>query len=88
MSAPKKCRELRKLPLFPPSVTPSIFIANNGKFLGLIRIILKCDEKMFSIKKGKRRNCPGGPLVKNLPANAEDMGLISSPERCYQSWGN
>ena len=37
----------------------SIFIANNGKFLGLIRIILKCDEKMFSIKKGKRRNCPG-----------------------------
>jgi len=66
----------------------SIFIANNGKFLGLIRIILKCDEKMFSIKKGKRRNCPGGPLVKNLPANAEDMGLISSPERCYQSWGN
>ena len=25
---PKKWRELRKLPLFPPSVTPSIFIAN------------------------------------------------------------
>ena len=57
-------------------------------FQVLIRIILKCDEKMFSIKKGKKRNCPGGPLVKNLPANAEDTGLISSPERCYQSWGN
>ena len=75
------------------AVGKSIFIANDGKFLGLIKIILKCDEKTFSLKKGKKRNCPGGPLVKNLPANAEDMSLlpanaedmslIPGPERCY-----
>ena len=61
----------------------SIFIANDGKFLSLIKIILKCDEETFSLKKGKKRNWPGGPLVKNLPANAEDMSLIPGPERCY-----
>ena len=29
---------------------------------------------------------PGGPMVKNLPANAEDMGTISGPGRFHMSW--
>ena len=30
----------------------------------------------------------GGPVVKNLPANAGDMGLIPSPGRFHMPWGN
>ena len=30
------------------------------------------------VKKGKSRDFPGGPVVKNLPWNAGDMGLIPS----------
>ena len=31
---------------------------------------------------------PGGPVVKNLPANAEDMGLIPDPGRFHMPWDN
>ena len=31
---------------------------------------------------------PGDPVVKNLPANAEDTGLISGPGRSHMSKGN
>ena len=31
---------------------------------------------------------PAGPVGKNPPANAEDMGLIPGPRRFYIPWGN
>ena len=31
---------------------------------------------------------PGGPVVKNLPANAGDTGSISGPGRSHMSGGN
>ena len=31
---------------------------------------------------------PGGPVVKNLPANAGDMGLTPGPRRPHMSYGN
>ena len=31
---------------------------------------------------------PGGPVVKNLPANAEDMGSIPGPEMFHVLCGN
>ena len=31
---------------------------------------------------------PGGSVVKNLPANAGDMGSISDPGRSHVSWSN
>ena len=31
---------------------------------------------------------PGGSVVKNLPANAGDMGSIPGPQRSYMSWSN
>ena len=31
---------------------------------------------------------PGGPVVKNLPANAEDMGLILRLGRFHMPWDN
>ena len=43
---------------------------------------------MFSIKKGKKRNFLGGPLVKNLPANAEDMGSNPGPKGSHLLWSN
>ena len=30
----------------------------------------------FGVKKKSRQNFPDGPVVKNLPADAGDMGLI------------
>ena len=30
---------------------------------------------------------PGGPLVKNLPANAEDMSSTLDPGRSHMPWG-
>ena len=31
---------------------------------------------------------PGGTVVKNLPANAGDMGLIPGPGRSHMPWSN
>ena len=31
---------------------------------------------------------PGGTLVKNLPANAGDMGLSPGPGRSHMPWSN
>ena len=31
---------------------------------------------------------PGGPVVKNPPANASDTGLISGLGRVHMPWGN
>ena len=31
---------------------------------------------------------PGGLVVRNLPASAEDMGLIPGPERSHMLWSN
>ena len=36
----------------------------------------------------KERGSAGGPVVKNLPANAGDMGLIPSLERSHVPRGN
>ena len=30
----------------------------------------------------------GGPVVKNLPASAGDMGLIPGLQRFHMPWGN
>ena len=31
---------------------------------------------------------PGGSVVKNLPANAEDIGSIPAPGRSHMPWSN
>ena len=31
---------------------------------------------------------PGGPVVKNPPSNAGDMGSIPGPGRFHMPWGN
>ena len=37
----------------------------------------------LSLKIRIYRDFPGGAVVKNLPANAGDMGLIPGPGRCH-----
>ena len=41
-----------------------------------ITAVLKSEENWF--KSDSLRNFPGGPVVKNLPSNARDVGLILS----------
>ena len=36
----------------------------------------------------QHKDFPGGPVVKNPPANAGDMGSIPGPERFHMLWGN
>ena len=36
----------------------------------------------------KERDSPGGPVVKNLSANAGDRGLIPGLGRSHMPWGN
>ena len=33
-------------------------------------------------------NFPGGPVVRKLPANAGDMGLVPGPGRSHMPWSN
>ena len=33
-------------------------------------------------------NFPGGPVVKNPPANAGNMGSVPGPGRFHVPWGN
>ena len=40
------------------------------------------------VYKALLRDFPGGPVVKNLPANAEDPGLIPVLGRSHMPWGN
>ena len=46
--------------------------------LGVILIVLK-----YLMLKRKSWDFPGGPLVKNLPANAGDTGSIPGPGRFH-----
>ena len=41
-----------------------------------------------SIKKHWPWDCPGGTVVKNLPANAGDVGWIPGPGRSHMPWSN
>ena len=44
---------------------------------------------VYQIDSGNKKEgegFPGGPMVKNLPANAEDTGLITGPGRFHMPW--
>ena len=38
-------------------------------------------ESTTAAPRALQRGCPGGPVVKNLPANAEDMGSVPAWSR-------
>ena len=43
-------------------------------------------NKIDGGNKKEGEGFPGGPMVKNLPANAEDTGLITDPGRFPMPW--
>ena len=43
---------------------------------------------MFLFSKVAKEDFPGGPMVKNLPVNAGDTGLILGLGRSHIPWGN
>ena len=45
-------------------------------------------QKSFTIKNYNYLDFPGGPVVKNLPANAGDMGSIPGLGRFQVQWDN
>ena len=48
----------------------------------------EAEDFLPSTFKYNQVDFPGGPAVKNPPANAGDMGLIPGPGRFYVLWGN
>ena len=45
-------------------------------------------QKSFTIKNYNYLDFPGGPVVKNLPANAGDMSSIPGLGRFQVQWDN
>ena len=45
-------------------------------------------EEMRLIALRENRDTPGGPVVKNLPANVRDMGFIPGLGRFHMPQGN
>ena len=61
---------------------PKIFMWENER----LSLCASCWQTFLFDAPG--RGFPGGSVVKNLPANAEDTGLIPSPGRSHMPWGN
>jgi len=55
---------------------------NNNRLMHFINI------KNFSASKDIMKDFPGGSMVKNPPANAEDMSLIPGLGRSHMPWSN
>ena len=55
--------------------------------LCLISYSGRCVSKR-KVKKMSGSDFPGGPVVKNSAANAEDTGSILGPRRFHVAWGN
>ena len=51
-------------------------------------ICLPPDSWVSRFLKTNIADFPAGPVVKNLPANAGDMGLIPGPWGSHMPWGN
>ena len=54
----------------------------------MARFALFKDHIKNYIKKHINKDFLGGPVVKNLPANAGDRGSISGPGKFHMPWSN
>ena len=51
-----------------------------------VTVTVKCHVDIKTVKKDdERETSPGGPVVKNPPANAGDTGSIPGPGRSHMS---
>ena len=51
-------------------------------------MVLLLWKTLAVLKKLNRESFPGGAVVKNLPANAGDMGSSPGPGRSHMLWSN
>ena len=66
------------------------------QFLKKVNIEVPCDPAILLLDihpkhlkaRSQREGLPCGPVVKNLPANAGDMGLTPGLGRSHMPWGN
>ena len=72
-----------------------LILGSREKVMCFVRIfsfnpVLQLIHPYFTDKKTRRklRGFAGGPVVKNPPANAGDIGSVPGPERFHMLWGN
>ena len=54
-----------------------------------LRFIILCLDMLLKVSiKSNHKYLPGGAAVKNLPANARDIGSIPGPGRCHMPQRN
>ena len=63
-----------------------LFLYINNKLS--VKEIKKNNPIYNNIKKNKILGFLGGAVIKNLPANAGDMGLSPGPGRSHMPWSN
>ena len=56
-------------------------------YINLSQLKIKISIEFFTKKFHKSLGLPGGPVVKNPPCNARDMGLIPGPGRYHMLQG-
>ena len=66
------------------TVSTTVYLWSYITCLGIFTMSNKIDGG----NKKEGEGFPGGPMVKNLPANAEDTGLITDPGRFPMPWSN
>ena len=57
-------------------------------FLFVFTFCCNKNEIIFSAFINVKKDCPSGPVVKNLPANAGDTGLTPGPGRFHTLWSS
>ena len=71
---------IETLPVIGKSITELIYVFNQSQH--------GRRESMGILESRKLRAFPGGPVVKNLPCNARDTGLIPGLGRSHMPWSN
>ena len=72
-----------------PSITESkkLLIINSPGRFKMQHNLIKALRRP-AIKNNCFRGFPGGSVVKNLPANAGDMGSVPGPGRSHMPWSS
>ena len=58
---------------------------DRGDWWATVQWVTKSQTRLST---SMNRGFPSGPVVKNLPAKAEDTGLVSDPGRIYKPQSN
>ena len=68
-----------------PNLIPNLSIITLN-INGLIKDKTALKKQLMLRKRNSLQDFPGGPVVKNSPAKAGNMGWIHAPERFHVLW--